>query len=318
VKKIMTRTEEQVEKTIKLYDDGNTVMTRKEIANTVGLTEPIIRDIIKEHNTKEHPERIKEQNEFVKKKLSEILTHEGHDEESTIKSIFNLQRIAEKSGRNLKEFVDDNEIIYDRIYRFTNETVKVFDFFIDIALNMSLTFESFDIQEFLKMVDDYRTRNQYLNELEETIKEKETMKEETEDFIKNTIIPNLDVYIKKKETLEKEITKHIKNVDKLIEKEDIIDKKLQEHQSFEEKLQKALHDNEELKKYIYNLNTEYKKLATEYKNTHKTLQEITKNSEQTYKEHSILKIAFERISKAYPEEILGIIGEIGNEYQQSQ
>jgi len=150
---------------INLANEGN---SKKEIEEKTGVSRTAIYNIL--NDEKIIIEQDNSQDEETGEKLSEKIVTEGYDlNDELIQLIFNLKRLANKSGTTLKEFLGDIERITDNYYRFSRNTTKLFDFFMDVSsnLNLDVIAESVEIDKLIELIENFIDEKMYLNELHE-------------------------------------------------------------------------------------------------------------------------------------------------------
>ena len=125
----MTISEEKKERIIELFEKG---LNKKEISRSTQVSYPTIKNILNKNNTEQNQKEITERDEFVKKKLGEIFTYENYTEEAILDLIFNLKRIAEVSGSELGQFIEDIEFIFDKCHKYSEAPIKLFNYIVDI------------------------------------------------------------------------------------------------------------------------------------------------------------------------------------------
>lgn len=117
----------------------------------------------------------------VGKGLTEKFIVEGYDfNDDIIQLIFNLKRLANKSGQTLKEFLEDIEHIIDQYYKHTNNPIKLFDFICDVSHGMEIVNKSFDIDKLIELIDNFIDKNIYIDELYKKFNSIEKFKEAKE------------------------------------------------------------------------------------------------------------------------------------------
>ena len=174
----MTISIEKKNKIIELREKG---LNKKEISRATQVSFPTIKNILDDNEIKQNQDLLNERNEVLVKKLSEIFNYENCTEESVLDLIFNLKRIANDSGMELGEFVEDIEFIFDKIHKHTENPIKLFNFIVDISNSLSLLFNSIEPEPFLEIIQDYYESGLNLNEAKESIIE---IEEKAERFIK--------------------------------------------------------------------------------------------------------------------------------------
>jgi lambda repressor-like predicted transcriptional regulator len=177
----MVISEEKKSKIIELREKG---LNKKEISRATQVSFPTIKNILDENEIKQNQEIINERNGVLVKKLSEIFNYENCTEESVLDLIFNLKRIANDSGRELGEFVEDIEFIFDRINKYTENPIKLFNFIVNISSNLSLLFNSIEPEPFLEIVQDYYESGLSLKEAKEGMSEIEEKAESLLEKVK--------------------------------------------------------------------------------------------------------------------------------------
>ena len=272
---------------ISLYNKG---VNKKDIARIEEVSYPSIRTILSENNTEQIQEKVKEKNEIVVKKLSEIFTCENCTEQAILELIYNLRKIASDTNRELGELIEDVSFLFEKYNKYSENPVKLFDFLMDVSNNFSLILDNIEPEQFFKVVEGYYERGIYLND--------------TETYIKEEIIPSLDDYIERKKELGNEIIEMQKELNKITSARTLMLSKLLQ-QPNKQKLQKALENNNELQIFAQKLAEKAQMLISENQAFKKMLEKINK-------ENSLLIEAFQRINLIYPEEVKKIISEIEN------
>jgi len=161
----MTISEEKKAKILELYNKG---VNKKDIARLEKISYPSIRNILKEGDAEQIQERKKE---IVEKKLIEIFEYEDYTEESMINLVFNLKRIGEIFGRDLGQFIEDIEFMFDIYQKRTEKPIRMLDFLLDICDNLTLIYDVIEPEAFLKAIEDYCKQATYLNDIETHISE---------------------------------------------------------------------------------------------------------------------------------------------------
>lgn len=289
----MTISEEKKEKIIELFEKG---LNKKMISRATQVSYPTIKNILNDKDIKQNQEEISERNEIVRKKLEEIFAYENCTEEAILDLIFNLKRIAEVSGSEIGEFIEDIEFIFDKYHKYTEKPIELFNFIVDISSNLSLVFDSIEPEPFLKIVEDYYENGMKFNEAKESMIEIEVKAERLVENAKE----EYNIWQEEINNAQKEC-ESITSLKSIMLKK-MIDEPNLKKLKFAEESVKALQIN------AHKLETINQVLTIKLKQT-------DKENKEAKQELLLFNLAFERINKLFPEEVGIIIKEIENENQ---
>ena len=290
----MTISEEKKAKIIELREKG---LNKKEISRATQVSFPTIKNILDENEIKQNQDVINERNEVLVKKLSEIFNYENYTEETVLDLIFNLKRIANGSGIELGEFVEDIEFVFDKIHKHTENPIKLFNFIVDISSNLSLVFNSIEPEPFLKIVEDYYESGLSLNEAKDFISEIETKAEKLVDELKQEY-----------NDWQERINYAQEEYKSITSLKTIVIKKMMDNPTLE-KLKISEERIKEMEKRMEKLQMTNAVLIEKGK----SLEQADKDNEITRQENIKARLIFERLEKIFPQDVKNIIQEIENE-----
>jgi len=291
----MTISEEKKERITELYEKG---LSKKEISRTVQVSYPSIKSILDENDIKQNQEVINERNEVLINKLSDIFNYENCTEEAVLELIFNLKKIANDSGIDLGEFIEDIEFIFDKINKYIENPIKLFNFIVDISSNLSLAFDSIEPEPFLEIVDLYYDKGLQIREADEYIAEIEIKAERLLENVK----PEYNKYQNKINCSRQELNQLTSN-------NSLMTAKLLQ-QPNKEKLQKAMNRNNELQSFANIITIKAQVLDKKNQELEIENQELIKKSQITDKELGKLTKIIDRVWLVFPDEIANLIKDV--------
>ncbi len=160
----MTITDEKKTKIIELFQNG---VSKKDIARIENISYPTIRDILNKNDIEGVQDEKRERDEDTKRKLSEIFKYEDYTEESVLELIYNLIRIGKMCGRDLGEFIEDIELIFDQYCKISENPIQLFDFLMDISREMNFITDSFGVEILIEVIDSFMEQHIFLKTLQE-------------------------------------------------------------------------------------------------------------------------------------------------------
>lgn len=271
----MTISDEQKLKILTFYQKG---VSKKDIARIEGVSYPTIRNIISNNEIEEIQDKNEERSEIVEKTLSEIFKYEDYTEGSVLELIYNLKRIGKMSNRDLGAFIEDIEVIFDRYYKLTNNTIKLFDFFMDISNNMSFITDSFDIEKLLELIEDFIDQQIFLEELRKEYNSIREFKEAKEQEIEDIKVENDSQFDKlvKIANQYKEINQQLSDVDirmlNVIINQKAYYKRKLEKRMHRKKIKELINENYALKQVFQEFEEKYPNEVRQYIETIKNEQ----------------------------------------------
>lgn len=281
----MTISEEKKTKILDLYNKG---ISKKDISRLEEVSYPSIRSILEGGDTEQIK---KEKKRVIERKLTAIFNYEDYTDETVVNLIFNLKRIGMVSGRDLGQFIEDIEVVFDAYHKITENPIKLFDFLLDVSNELALITDHITAEVFFNFINEYIERARYLNELEAYISEQKQNYNELFD-VKTIELKDLnDQIFRTQEKLDLFKTFEYKTT-----------KAFMENLS-EEKLKKALEriaelelDNQFLTEKSFILENETK--------------QPDKKNEIIKRENLLYRTLFEKIKDKYPNELKKIVNEI--------
>jgi len=281
----MTISEEKKAKILELYNKG---VSKKDIARLEGISYPSIRSILKEGDTEQIQERKKK---IVEEKLIEIFRYEGYPEETIVNLVFNLKRIGEIFGRDLGNFVEDIEFVFDVYQKRTEKPIRMLDFLLDLSDNLTLIYDVVEPEGFLKAIEDYCKQATYLNDIETHIAE---IKQKSNELVDSKAI-------------------ELEDLDRQIEESRRV--LIEIYGGYGTAIKKFV-DNPKLKEAnekIAVLQLGNRILIEKYQNLKTKIKQNDKKNEIIKRENLAFKIYNKKLQTMYPEEANSVIEEIKNE-----
>lgn len=259
--------------------------SKKDIARIEGISYPTIRTILKENDIEGIQEQKETRSKLVEKTLTEIFTYKNKSEESVIDLIFNLRRIANKSGKeDLGDFIESIEFIFDQYYKYSSNPIKLFDIFLDISSNMAFLEDGYNIEEFTKIFEDFYDKCIFIKDADEYLAES---KAEREDITAELKKMWNDFLLK----IGNEKKKLISEVES--KSETLLKNSKQDLKEYREKIDCAKKELSKLASTRTLIIEGLKRMETENQNLKQTLV-------QTDKENSMLKEMIERVNQEAP------------------
>jgi len=298
-----------------IYDLNEQNVSTKEIANRLNISQSSVYNALQEGDKEQVEIEEDGKNEFIEKKLLEIFTYEKYIEESKLDLLYNLRKIAKNSGSiDLGEFLADIMTIFNTYYRYTDNTIKLFYFLLDLSNNLGLITNHIDPKILIEHIDNFYDREISMENAENYIACCDELLEETWEKWRAKILIATNEYHEIVNGRKEHKSKLIKRLRETNDEQQAQINRLKETiETFEQKVREALAKNIILstfsKESIKNdeiQKTQIKKLTAE-------IQELEKLLEKLDKERGILEKAVRKMGTIFPEEVKTIVREITNE-----
>ncbi len=284
--------ENQINKIREMREKGLTI---KETANALEVSESSVKKY-----TSEDYEKDNELDEKTGNSLTKQFDLEEYDFQDDIAPlVYKLKDQANEINVTLHDYLTDISNTMNKFLRITSKPQWFYYVFCELANSFSLINEHIDATKFMEAVDNWYEREIDMEESEKFIIDIET---KAEKLVKNAK-EEYNIWQEKIDNAQKEYEKitslHTVMINNLLEKPNL--EKLQ-------KTEKKLIDAENRLKEL-----ELSKLILIEKC--KILEQSDKDNKIAKKENILLKKAFKKLNKLFPQEITVIIQEIENEIQ---
>lgn len=252
----MTTTEKEKEKIIELDEKG---VSRQDIAQIVSRAQPTIRKYA-DDKKKDDPKKQNRQKTLNESWMTKLFWEDWEGDIDLIQLFFDYNQLANKTGRDLDDFLKVIYNIISQYYRYSDTPIKLFDIFMDISSNMTFLEDGYDVEEFTTIFEEFYDECIFIKDLKKeygSIEEFKEAKEEEIQEIKKKYDSRFDKLAKIANEL-KEI-----NQDLVIRTETLL---TNQKKYYKKKIKKLIHPlkMEELKLENYALNQVLKEFEQLY------------------------------------------------------
>lgn len=297
----MTISEEKKTKILELYNNG---VNKKDIAKLEEVSYPTIRNVLNDNNKEQKKGELKEKNEVIEKKLSEIFNYENYTEKCVLDLIFNLKRIANETGSELGDFIESIELIFDKYHKKTENPVKLFNFLLEISENMNVITDHIDVNVLITVIDKFVNREIEMEQAEEFIADIEAKAELANNNTKELWDENQERIKSAKRKARSEIE---------LKSDELLKNAKAELKEYREKIDKAKRESELLTTFKTQISEHIEMVEKENHDLKKALEQ----TEKIKQENLAFDMVFNKLRLIFPEEIKSIIAEVNIEASKS-
>ena len=177
-----------------IYELNEQDVSVKDIVAKLNICRSSVYNTLKEAGKEPAEPKNDEENQALQLTLTDIFNVENYTKETKIDLIFNLRKIAQQSGSDVGGFMDDIETILGNCYRYSDNTIKLFCFIVDIANNLSLVFDEIEPQRLVEAVERFYDREISMERCEDYIDTWNIMRQEEYDKLGEKIRKAQDIY----------------------------------------------------------------------------------------------------------------------------
>ncbi len=241
----------------------NLGLSISEIANALKVSE----STVKRYCSDDYEEENDDITTSTKKKslnvnwMTMLFGDEWKNDIELMQLFFNFNQLADKTERDLYDFLKVIYNIISQYYRHSDTPLKLFDIFMDISSNMTFLEDGYDVEEFTKIFEDFYDKCVFIKDLEKDYGSIEEFKESKEEEIEEIRVENDSRF----EKLAK-ISNQLKEINQVLSDENIKAKTLLINQGshYKEKIKEIMTENQVLKQLLIEFEHQYPKEIKEF------------------------------------------------------
>jgi len=230
----------------------------KEVANALKVSDSTVKRYSSDNYEEENEDIITS----TKKKtlnvswMSKLFGNDWSDDDELMQLFFNFNQLANKTERDLDDFLKVIYSIISQYYRYSDTPRKLFDIFLDISSNMTFLENGYDVEEFTNIFERIYDKCVFIIDLEEEYGSIEEFKKSKEEEIEEIRVENDSRFDK----LAK-ISNQLKEINQVLSDENVKAKSLLINQGsyYKEKIKEIITENHILKQVLIEFEHQYPK-----------------------------------------------------------